>query len=98
MINPLTVYRRWVSNYVNRLYLLSGYGFNRDFVAVIATYTPIIIVALMVAYALTLVSTVRNALLMVIIVLLIDYLSVLMYANARVYVRSSHFERYLVNT
>ncbi len=99
MINPLTAYRRWVNNYVNRLYSLSGYDFNRDFVTAVAMYTPpIIIVALMVAYVLAPISVARSVTLLVVIVLLVDYLSVLIYVNMKIYVRSSHFERYLVNT
>lgn len=98
MINPLTAYRRWVEGYVNRLYLLSGYDFNRDFVIVIAMYTPIIVAALVVAYVLAPMSLVRGLLLLVVIALLVDYLSVLVYINAKVYVRTSHFERYLTNT
>ena len=98
MINPVMAYRRWVSDYVNRLYMLSGYDFDRDFMAVVATYAPIAIAALALAYALTPVAVLRNILLIVIIVMLIDYLSVLMYMNAKVYVRASHFEKYLTNT
>ena len=98
MINPLAAYRRWVNDYVNRLYTLSGYDFNRDFMAVIATYIPITIAALALAYALVPVAVFRGAILVVIIVMLIDYLSVLMYMNAKVYVRASHFEKNLTNT
>ncbi|WP_148678242.1 type II secretion system F family protein [Vulcanisaeta distributa] len=98
MINPLTAYRRWVNNYVNRLYSLSGYDFDRDFAAAVIMYTPIIAAALVVAYALTPMSAVRSVMLLMVIVLLIDYLSVLVYINAKVYIRSSHFERYLINT
>ncbi len=98
MINPLTVYRRWVNNYVNKLYSLSGYDFNRDFVTVVVMYTPVIIIALIVTYVLAPISVIRSITLLAVIVLLIDYLSVLVYMNAKVYVRSSHFERYLINT
>ncbi|WP_243666311.1 type II secretion system F family protein [Vulcanisaeta sp. JCM 16159] len=98
MINPLAAYRRWVYDYVNRLYLLSGYDFNRDFTVAVVMYTPMVIVTLIAAYVLAPISVVRSLLLLAVIVLLVDYLSVLIYANAKVYVRSSHFERYLTNT
>ena len=98
MINPVMAYRRWVNDYVNRLYALSGYDFDRDFMAVVATYAPIAIAVLALAYALTPVAILRDILLIVIIVMLIDYLSVLIYMNAKVYVRASHFEKYLTNT
>ncbi|ADN50474.1 Type II secretion system F domain protein [Vulcanisaeta distributa DSM 14429] len=87
-----------MNNYVNRLYSLSGYDFDRDFAAAVIMYTPIIAAALVVAYALTPMSAVRSVMLLMVIVLLIDYLSVLVYINAKVYIRSSHFERYLINT
>ncbi|ADY02153.1 type II secretion system protein [Vulcanisaeta moutnovskia 768-28] len=98
MINPIRAYRHWVGGYVNRLHMLSGYDFNRDFVIVITTYTPFIIIALIMAYVLIPIITLRDILLIVTTVLLIDYLSVLVYMNAKVYVRTSHFERYLANT
>ncbi|WP_054853887.1 hypothetical protein [Vulcanisaeta distributa] len=98
MINPLAAYRRWVYDYVNRLYLLSGYDFNRDFTVAVVMYAPMIIVTLIAAFVLAPISVVRSLLLLAVIVLLVDYLSVLIYANAKVYVRSSHFERYLSNT
>ncbi|MGC8542312.1 MAG: type II secretion system F family protein [Vulcanisaeta sp.] len=98
MINPIRAYRHWVGGYVNRLHMLSGYDFNRDFVIVIITYTPFIIIALIMAYVLIPIITLRDILLIVTTVLLIDYLSVLVYMNAKVYVRTSHFERYLANT
>jgi len=98
LINPIRAYRHWVGGYVNRLHMLSGYDFNRDFVIVIITYTPFIIIALIMAYVLIPIITLRDILLIVTTVLLIDYLSVLVYMNAKVYVRTSHFERYLANT
>ena len=98
MINPLTAYRHWVNDYVNRLYMLSGYDFNRDFITLIVTYAPFIVAILTLAYALVPIMVMRSILLIMIIVLLIDYLSVLMYINAKVYVRASHFEKRLANT
>ncbi|WP_054843457.1 type II secretion system F family protein [Vulcanisaeta souniana] len=98
MINPLAVYRRWVVGYVDKLYIFSGYNFNRDLVLIILMYIPFLIIALAIIYLVPQLFMFRILILILAIVFLIDYLSILMYVNAKVHIRVGHFERHLTDT
>jgi len=96
--NPLSSYLLWVSNYVNRLYRLSGYTLNADVLRFVIAYIPLIEVPLVILAVFMKFVVIRNVLLIIVLVLIIDYVAVLLYALVRVKTRAGHFDRGIIIT
>ena len=98
MRNPLSSYLLWVSNYVYRLYRLSGYTLNADVLRFVIAYIPLIEVPLVILAVFMKFVVIRNVLLIIVLVLIIDYVAVLLYALVRVKTRAGHFDRGIITT
>ena len=98
MRNPLSSYLLWVSNYVDRLYRLSGYTLNADVLRFVIAYIPLIEVQLVILAVFMKFVVIRNVLLIIVLVLIIDYVAVLLYALVRVKTRAGHFDRGIITT
>jgi flagellar protein FlaJ len=87
-----------VSNYIDRLYRLSGYTLNADVLRFVIAYIPLIEVPLVVLAVFMKFVVIRNVLLIIVLVLIIDYVAVLLYALVRVKTRAGHFDRGIITT
>jgi len=87
-----------VSNYVYRLYRLSGYTLNADVLRFVIAYIPLIEVPLVILAVFMKFVVIRNVLLIIVLVLIIDYVAVLLYALVRVKTRAGHFDRGIITT
>jgi len=96
--NPLSSYLLWVSNYVDRLYRLSGYTLNADVLRFVIAYIPLIEVPLVILAVFVHFVVIRSVLLIIVLALMIDYMAVLLYALVRVRIRAGHFDRGIITT
>jgi flagellar protein FlaJ len=87
-----------VSNYVDRLYRLSGYTLNADVLRFVIAYIPLIEVPLVILAVFVRFVVIRSVLLVIVLVLIIDYVAVLLYALVRVKTRAGHFDRGIITT
>ena len=98
MRNPLSSYLLWVSNYVDRLYRLSGYTLNANVLRFVIAYIPLIEVPLVILAVFVHFVVIRSVLLIIVLALMIDYMAVLLYALVRVRIRAGHFDRGIITT